>query len=246
MAGRLSTDRIPTNILSSANGCYKNCKSESDPLLHAFQDNDGDTPPMHAVQSHHLEIVSWFACIDKDCMKTRNRNKHSALHFSASNSNIEIASVLLKSLNSTDKCSLISSPENNGVTAFSWSRLKGYFEFSKWLLENYKNCMSEPDPLLHEIQDNDGNTPLMEAVLSHYLEIVSWLASIDPDCMKTRNKLKVSVLHCAAENGNIEIASVLLKSLNSSDKKSLISWPDNNGVTVFSCSCLKSCFELSK
>ena len=150
-------------------------------------------------------------------MKTRNRNKHSALHFSAANGNIEIASVLLKSLNSSDKCSLISSPENNGVTAFSWSCLKGYFEIIKWLLENHKNCMSEPDPLLLEIQDNDGNTPLMQAVLSHYLEIVSWLVSIGPDCVKRQNKNKRNVLHYAAANNNTEIASVLLKALKSSE-----------------------------
>ena len=86
----------------------------------------------------------------------------------------------------------------------------------------------------------------MHAVQSHHLEFVSWLASIDKDCMKRRNRNKHSALHFSAANGNIEVASVLLKLLNSSDKKSLISWPDNNGVTVFFCSCLKSCFELSK
>ena len=48
--------------------------------------------------------------------------------------------------------------------------------------------MSESDPLLHTIQDNDGNTPLMHAVQSHHLDFVSWLTSIDPDCMKTKKK----------------------------------------------------------
>ena len=99
--------------------------SESDLLLHTIQDNDGNTPLMHAVLSHHLEIVIWLASIDKCCVKTRNRNKHSALHFSAANGNIEIASVLLKLLNSSEKTSLISWPDNNGITAFSWSSLKG-------------------------------------------------------------------------------------------------------------------------
>ena len=82
--------------------------------------------------------------------------------------------------------------------------------------------MSESDPLLHTIQDNDGYTTLMQAVLTDHLEIVFWLASIDPDCMKITNKKKESVLIFAAENNNTEMASVLLKLLNSSDKSSLI------------------------
>ena len=61
--------------------------------------------------------------------------------------------------------------------------------------------------------------------------------------MKTQNKLKESVLHCAAENGKIEIASVLLKSLISSDKSSLISSPENVGRTAFHFSCSKGHLE---
>ena len=225
---------------------YKNCMSESDPLLHTIQDNNGYTPLMYAGGNHQLEIVSWLVSIDPNCIKTRNKMKESVLHCAAENGNIEIASVLLKSLNSSDKSSLISSPENLGRTVFHFSCSKGHLEFSKWLLEEYKNCMSVSDPLLHTIQDNNGSTPLMYAGLNHHLEIVSWLVSIDPNCIKTRNKMKVSVLHCDAENGNIEIASVLLKSLNSSDKSSLISSPENLGRTVFHISCSKGHLEFSK
>ena len=77
-------------------------------------------------------------------MKTQNTNKQSERH---ANNNTEIASVLLKALMSTDKLSLISSPDNDGMTAFHLSCSKGVLEFSKWLLEEYKNCMSESDPL---------------------------------------------------------------------------------------------------
>ena len=48
--------------------------------------------------------------------------------------------------------------------------------------------MSESDPLLDTIQDNIGYMLLMQAVLSHHLEVVSWLASIDPDCIKNITK----------------------------------------------------------
>ena len=225
---------------------YKNCMSESDPLLHTIQDNDGNTPLLTAVVSHHLDIVSWLVSIDPDCIKTRNKSNESVLHYAAEHDNTEIASVLLKSLNSSDSSSLISSPENNGVTAFYRSCANGTLEISKLLLDKYKNCMSESDPLLHTIQDNDGNTPLMQAVLNHHLEIVSWLVSNDPDCMKSRNKNKQSVLHCAAENGNAEMGSVLLKSLNSSDKSSLISSRDNEGMTAFYWSCSQNHLEFSK
>ena len=201
---------------------------------------------MQDVLSHHLGIVSWLASTDTDCLKTPNRKKRSALQYASANGKIEIASVLFESLISLDKISLISSPDNNGVTAFYWSCSKGYLEFSKWLLEIYKNYMSESDPLLHTIQDKNGYTPLMQAVLSHHLKTVSWLASIDPDCMKTRNKKKQSALHYAAAKDNIEMASVLLKSLSSSDKNSLISSPDNKGVTAFSWSYLKFYLEFSK
>ena len=71
----------------------------------------------------------------------------------------------------------------------------------------------------------------MLALLSNHLEIVSWLASIDLACMKLQNKDKFIVLHVAAANGKTEFASVLLKSVNSSDKNALISSPDDKGVT---------------
>ena len=225
---------------------YKNYKSESDPLLHTIQNNNGTTPFELAVLRNHLEIVSWLVSIDPDCMKTRSKNKKSVLHFAALTGNTEIASVLLKSVNSSDKSSLISSPDDEGWTAFHWSCLRGHLEFSKFLLEEYKNYKSESDPLLHTIQNNNGTTPLVVAVLRNHLEIVGWLASIDLACMKLRNKDKLSVLHVAAANGKTEIASVLLKSVNSSDKSSLISSPDDEGMTAFHWSCLQGHLEFSK
>ena len=76
---------------------------------------------------------------------------------------------------------MILSQNNNGVTAFHGSCYKGHLEFSQWLLEEYKNCKSESDPLSHTIQDNNGHTPAAVAFLNQKLEIVSWLANLDPD-----------------------------------------------------------------
>ena len=225
---------------------YNNYESESDPLLHTIQNNNGTTPLELAVLRNHLEIVGWLASIDLAWMKLQNKNKLSVLHVAAANGKAEIASVLLKSVNSSDKSSLISSPDDEGMTAFHWSCLEGHLEISKWLLEEYKNYKSESDPLLHTIQNNNGTTPLVLAVLSNHLEIVGWLASIDLACMKLQNKDKLSVLHVAAANGNTEIASVLLKSVNSSDKSSLISSPDDEGMTAFHWSCLRGHLEFSK
>ena len=106
-------------------------------------------------------------------MKLQNKDKLSVLHVAAPNGKTEIASVLLKSLNSSDKNSLISSPDNGGRKVFHKSCSQGHLEFSKWLLEEHKNCKSESDPLLQTIRDKDGKTPLMLAVLSDHLEIVS-------------------------------------------------------------------------
>ena len=201
---------------------------------------------MLAVLRNHLEIVGWLPSIDLACMKLQNKEKLSVLHVAAANGKTEIASVLLKSVNSSDKSSLISSPDDEGMTAFHWSCLEGHLEFSKWLLEEYNNYKSESDPLLHTIQNNNGITPLVLAVLRNHLEIVGWLASIDLACMKLQNKDKLSVLHVAAANGKTEIASVLLKSVNSSDKSSLISSPDDEGMTAFHWSCSESHLEFSK
>ena len=225
---------------------YKNYNSESDPLLHTIQYNNGITPLVLAVLRSDLEIVGWLASIDLACMKIQNKNKLSVLHVAATNGKTEIASVLLKSVNSSDKSSLISSPDDEGLTALHWSCSQGHLQFSKWLLEEYKNYKSESDPLLHTIQYNNGITPLVLAVLRSDLEIVGWLASIDLACMKIQNKNKFSVLHVAAANGKTEIASVLLKSVNSSDKNSLISSPDDEGLTAFHCSCSQDHLEFSK
>ena len=86
----------------------------------------------------------------------------------------------------------------------------------------------------------------MLAVLRNHLEIVGWLASIDLVCMKLPYKDKLSVLHVAAANGKTEIDSVLLKSVNSSDKSSLISSPDDEGMTAFHWSCSEVHLEFSK
>ena len=173
---------------------YKNCKSESDPPLPTIEDNNGNTPLMPAVLFNYLKIVSWLASIEPACMKLQNKDKVSVLQFAAANGKTEIASVLLKLVNSSDKSSLFSSTDNDGKTAFYFSCSQGNLEFSKRLLGEYNNCKSESDQLLHTIQDNNGNTPLMLAVLSNHLEIVSFLASIDPACMKIQNKHKDSVL----------------------------------------------------
>ena len=180
---------------------YKNYKSESDPLFHTIQYNNGITPLVLAVLRNHLEIVGWLASIDLACMKLQNKDKLSVLHVAAANGKTEIASVLLKSVNSSEKSSLISSPDDEGMTVFHWSCSEGHLEFSKWLLEEYKNYESESDPLLHTIQYNNGIRPLVLAVLRSHLEIVGRLASIDLACMKLQNKDKISVLHVAAANG---------------------------------------------
>ena len=180
---------------------YNNYKSESDPLFHTIQYNNGITPLVLAVLRNHLEIVGWLASIDLACMKLQNKDKLSVLHVAAANGKTEIASVFLKSVNSSEKSSLISSPDDEGMTAFHWSCSEGHLEFSKWLLEEYKNFKSESDPLLHTIQYNTGITPLVLAGLRNHLEVVGWLASIDLACMKLQNKDKLSVLHVAAANG---------------------------------------------
>ena len=189
---------------------YKNCKSESDPLLHTIQSNIGLAPLMLAVLRNHLEIVCWLASIEPACMKKQNKDKLSKLHVAAANGKTEIASALFESLNSSDKSSLISSPDKGGRTALHKSSSQGHLEFSKWLLEEYKNCKSESDPLLHTIQSNIGLAPLMLAVLRKHLEIVSWLASIDPACMKKQNKDKVSKLHVAAANAKLKLLLLFL------------------------------------
>ena len=55
---------------------------------------------------------------------------------------------------------------------------KGYLNLSKWLLEDYKNCKSDSDQLLHTIQVNIGYTPLMQPVLSHHLELLVGLPAL--------------------------------------------------------------------
>ena len=122
---------------------YKNYMSEYDPRLHTIQNKDGNTPLMLAVANHHLINVSLLVSLDTVCMKTRNKNKRSVLHYSAASINTEIASVLLKASKSSDKLSLISSPGSDGMTNFNLSCSKGHLESSKWLFDGYKNCMSE-------------------------------------------------------------------------------------------------------
>ena len=222
---------------------------------------------MLAVLSNHREIVSWLVSIDPACIKIQIKDNVSVLKVAAANGKTEIASVLLKSLQNF-LYFIARQRWQNGFPPVVFRK-----SFPVQQIEEYKNYKSESDPLLHTIQYNNGITPLMLVLPRNHLEKVSWLASIDPACIKLQNKDKLSVLHVAAANGITEIASfllkavnqkektvlhfaaahdkteivsVLLKSLNSSDKSSLISSPDDEGGTAFHWLCSQGHLEFSK
>ena len=225
---------------------YEKCKSESDPPLITLHDKYEDTPLAAAVWYNQLDVVRWLVRIDPEGMKTRNKDTRSVLHYAALNGNIEIASVFLELLGPSDKCALIISPDKYGAISLHYSCSKGHLEFSQWLIDEYEKCKSESDPPLPTTQDEDEHTPLAAAVRNNQLDVVSWLASIDPEGMKTRNKDKRSVLHYAALNGNIEIASVFLELLEPSDKCALIISPDKYGAISLLYSCFKGHLEFSQ
>ena len=225
---------------------YEKCKSESDPPLPTTQDEDEHTPLAAAVRNNQLDVVSWLASIDPEGMKTRNKDKRSVLHYAALNGNIEIASVFLELLEPSDKCALIISPDKYGAISLLYSCSSSHLEFSQWLIDEYEKCKSESDPPLPTIQDKDGWTPLAAAVHNNQLDVVRWLVRIDPEGMKTRNKDKKSVLHHAALNGNIEIASVFLELLEPSDKCALIISPDKYGAISLHDSCSNGHLEFSQ
>ncbi|XP_063728668.1 espin-like [Symsagittifera roscoffensis] len=225
---------------------YEKCKSESDPPLPTIHDKDEHTHLAAAVQNNQLDVVRWLARIDPEGMKTRNKVKSSVLHHAAVVGNIEIASVFLELLKPSDKCALIISPDKDGAISLHYSCSKGHLEFSQWLIDEYEKCKSKSDPPLPTIHDKDEDTPLAFDVLNNQLDVVRWLARIDPEGMKTRNKVKSSVLHHAAVVGNIEIASVFLELLELSDKCALIISPDEHGAISLHYSCLKGHLEFSQ
>ena len=94
---------------------------------------------MLAVLRNHLENVSWLVSINPACIKIQNKDNVSVLQVAAANGKTEIASFLLKSVKSSEKRFLISSPDDEGRTVFHWSCSQGNFEFSDWLLEEHKN-----------------------------------------------------------------------------------------------------------
>ena len=105
---------------------------------------------MRAVLSHHLEIVN--PCQHSSGLyENTKQKKETVRHCAAANGKSEISSALLKSLNSSDKSSLISSPDNDRMKAFHWSCSEGQLEFTNWLLDSYKACKLESGPLLQTI-----------------------------------------------------------------------------------------------
>ncbi|XP_063711698.1 espin-like [Symsagittifera roscoffensis] len=225
---------------------YEKCKSESDPPLPTIQNKDECTPLAAAVAYNQLDVVRWLVRIDPEGLKTQNKVKRSVLHYAALNGSIVIASVFLEFLEPSDKCALIISPDKDGAISLHNSCSNGHLEFSQWLIDEYEKCKSESDPPLPTIHDKDEHTPLAAAVQINRFDVVRWLASIDPQGMKTRNKVKRSVLHYAALNGNIEIASVFLELLETSDKCALIISPDKDGAISLHNSCSKGHLEFSQ
>ena len=207
---------------------------------------DEHTPLAAAVQINQLEVVRWLARIDPEGMKTRNKVKSNVLHHAAVDGNIEIASVFLELLEPSDKSAIIISPDKDGAISLHYSCSKCHLEFSQWLIDQYEKCKSESDPSLPTIHDKDEHTPLAAAVQINQLDVVRWLARIDPEGMKTRNKVKSNVLHHGAVDGNIEIASVFLELLELSDKSAIIISPDKDGAISLHYSCSKCHLEFSQ
>ena len=121
MAKQLSVFRVLKVISSSANGCEENTIIASQNLISCY------TQYKIMMEKHLLcrlcfliilKLLVGLPASSRVVRKTKQK-QIKRTSFAAANGKTEIASSLLKSLNSSDESSLISSPDNGGRTVFT-------------------------------------------------------------------------------------------------------------------------------
>ncbi|XP_062711316.1 uncharacterized protein LOC115254290 [Aedes albopictus] len=200
------------------------------------QDIDGNTPLLLAAKNREWEIVKML--IDKDSKysadyKIANNDGQTLIHLAAKRGNMEIVQ-MLKDGYAPD----INAQDNNGNTSLLLAAKFRKWEMVKILIDkdyknsaNYKIANNNGLTLIHlaaekgnkkivqmliddyaadvNVQDNDGNTPLLLAAHNCKWEMVKMLIDKAAD-YKIANKVGQTPMHVVAIYGNMEIMKILV------------------------------------
>ncbi|GIY53309.1 ankyrin repeat domain-containing protein 16 [Caerostris darwini] len=193
------------------------------------RNRDGKTALHIAAQSSQLECVQYLLSCNV-CVNALKRSDWTPLMLACTQSNVKIVREILlygADLNMINKdgwtafhiasregnidsirCLLEFNPlawrtkSKNGRTPLHSACLCGHIEVVKFLVENANYEIN--------MKDSCGRTPLMDAVSGEYNEIVEFLIETGA-LIEDEDKLGKNLLHLAAEAGNLDCITLLVK-----------------------------------
>ena len=130
-------------------------------------DEDGMTPMMAAVESGDEDICRMLMEAGASLADT-NEDEETVLHICAIHGRLQIASLLIESLQPTDAHHLVNSQDKDDTTPLHYAAANGDLDFCKLLLSHGADM---------NLEDNDGFTPLMAALESKQNDAVKYLRS---------------------------------------------------------------------
>lgn len=130
-------------------------------------DEDGMTPLLAAVESGDEDICRMLMEAGASLADT-NEDEETVLHICAIHGRVQIASLLIESLQPADAHNLVNSQDKDDTTPLHYAAANGDLDFCKLLLSHGADI---------KLEDNDGFTPLMAALESKQNDAVKYLRS---------------------------------------------------------------------
>lgn len=163
-------------------------------LDYKIRDKEGNTPFLTSIEHGHLPLVQYFVEEIKTSPNESKEGEISTLHLAANHNHVEIINYLIGKGADPERISIYGKPIN-------WSVGAGNLEATETLLSHG----ASPDG------DSSGSSvaPLILAIDHKHHALYKLLVSKGAN-VNTRDPMGYSVLHVAAEKGDLEIVKDLV------------------------------------
>jgi ankyrin repeat protein len=165
----------------------------------ALINTNGNTALHHAAQIGHIEIATLLIKQSPDLLLAQNNNEFTPLMMATINEQLKF----IDEIDFSFSCKIDTGTESttpDGAGMLHLAVHTGNLELVTMLADYY--------PAMLDRQDNDGYTPLMDAIIKEQVEMVQLLLSKQQGDIPVTGDSE-TLLHLAARVGNVDIAELL-------------------------------------